>query len=271
MRALLLLSLLFYGFSAGASTKLYIFDCGSISLADVSAFGLTNEETPARDMFVPCYMVEHAGKRMLWDGGLPLAMVSSPEPIEISGMQMRYKTSLLEQLAQLDLTPDDFDYVAYSHFHFDHIGAANAFADIPLLIQATEAQAAFNEHEKFDVFDLQQYAKVVDSPRITLNGDHDVFGDGVVTIVSTPGHTPGHQALMVKLPNTGTIVLSGDLYHFSETRSLRRVPVFNTDPEATFASMDKVEALLKRENGQLWIEHVKAQADTLQKAPAFYD
>ncbi|MEM7097467.1 MAG: N-acyl homoserine lactonase family protein [Pseudomonadota bacterium] len=271
MRTTLLFGLLCVCFSTNAATKLFVFDCGSISLADVSPFGLTNAETDAREMFVPCYMIEHAGKRMLWDGGLPLAMVGSPEPVEISGMQMRYEVSLLEQLAQINLTPADFDYVAYSHFHFDHIGAANAFAEIPLLIQAPEAEAAFIKHDKFDVFDLQQYAKVVDSPRITLNGDYDVFGDGTVTLVSTPGHTPGHQVLMVKLANTGTVLLSGDLYHFSETRSLRRVPIFNTDPEATLASMDKVERLLVSENAQLWIEHVKAEADLLQKAPAYYD
>lgn len=275
MRCTTLLVCLLVGLLAStaslAQTKLYVFDCGSISMADVSAFGLTNEETDARELFVPCYMIEHAGKRMLWDGGLPLAMVGSEKPVEISGMQMTYQRSLLDQLADMQLSPADFDYVAYSHFHFDHIGAANAFADVPLLIQAAEAQAAFSEHEQYDVFDLAQYAEVVDSPRITLSGDHDVFGDGVVTLVSAQGHTPGHQVLMVHLQNYGTVILSGDLYHFAETRKLRRVPVFNTDPGATLAAMDKVEGLIEAHNATLWIEHVKAQADTLKKAPQFYD
>ena len=266
----IILSLLF-STSVLADTRLYIFDCGSIRLADVSAFGLSNDETDARELSVPCYMIEHAGKRMLWDGGLPLAMAGSPDPIEMSGMQMSYPRSLLDQLAQMNLSPADFDYVAYSHFHFDHIGAANAFADVPLLIQAAEARAAFQDHEQYAVFDLQQYAQVPNSPRITLNGDHDVFGDGVVTLVSATGHTPGHQVLMVHLENYGTVVISGDLFHFSETRTLRRVPAFNTDAEATLVAMDKVDRLIEKHNATLWIEHVKAQMDTLDKAPAYYD
>ena len=275
MRLTLTLISLLFSMNVLAETRLYVFDCGSISMSDVSAFGLTNDETEAREMFVPCYMVEHAGKRLLWDGGLPLALVGSgvgdQPPVEMSGMQLTYKRSLLDQLADLNLTPADFDYVAYSHFHFDHIGAANAFAQVPLLIQQTEAHAAFDQHQDYEVFTLEQYADVLDSPRIVLHGDHDVFGDGVVTLVSASGHTPGHQVLMVHLKNYGTVILSGDLYHFAETRSLRRVPVFNTDPQATLAAMDKVESLIEKYDATLWIEHVKAQADLLRKAPEFYD
>jgi glyoxylase-like metal-dependent hydrolase (beta-lactamase superfamily II) len=104
-----------------------------------------------------------------------------------------------------------------------------------------------------------------------LDGDHDVFGDGSVRIIYTPGHTPGHQALLVNLSNTGPVILSGDLFHFRANRRLRRAPTFNYDPVMTLESMDRIEALIKETDAALWIEHDKALADTLRKAPEFYD
>ncbi|MEM8769805.1 MAG: N-acyl homoserine lactonase family protein, partial [Pseudomonadota bacterium] len=110
-----------------------------------------------------------------------------------------------------------------------------------------------------------------ENDREVLNGDHDVFGDGSVILVSAPGHTPGHQVLFLRLKNLGNLVLSGDLYHFRKSRELRRAPTFNYNAEQTFAAMDKVEALIEAEGATLWIEHDKALADTLVKAPDFYD
>ena len=104
-----------------------------------------------------------------------------------------------------------------------------------------------------------------------MNGDHDVFGDGSVRIISAPGHTQGHQTLLVALANTGKIMLSGDLYHFEVSRTLRRTPEFNTDSQQTLASMDRVERLLESENATLWIEHNHKLSESLKKAPAYYD
>jgi N-acyl homoserine lactone hydrolase len=78
-----------------------------------------------------------------------------------------------------------------------------------------------------------------------LNGDYDVFGDGLVRILSTPGHTPGHQVLLVKLPSKGYVILTGDLYHLRQSRDERLVPVFNTSRAETLASIDRVERLAK--------------------------
>lgn len=104
-----------------------------------------------------------------------------------------------------------------------------------------------------------------------LEGDYDVFGDGSVVILSTPGHTPGHQSLLVKLPKTGAIVLSGDAVHFRSNWDSRRVPSINADKDKTVASMQRIADVMAREKAQLWINHDKAQRDTLKMAPAFYD
>jgi len=95
--------------------------------------------------------------------------------------------------------------------------------------------------------------------------------DGSVTILSTPGHTPGHQSLLVKLPKTGTVVLSGDAAHFQANWDNRVVPSMNTDPEQTKASMERIAGILAKEKATLWINHDKAQRDRLQMAPGFYE
>jgi glyoxylase-like metal-dependent hydrolase (beta-lactamase superfamily II) len=98
-----------------------------------------------------------------------------------------------------------------------------------------------------------------------------VFGDGSVTILSTPGHTPGHQSLLVKLPKTGALVLSGDAVHFTSNWEIRAVPSMNTNKEQTQASMQKIADTLTREKAQLWINHDKAQRDGLKMSPEYYE
>lgn len=251
--------------------KLYVFDCGALSFDDVSMFGLTNEETPVRELFVPCYLVDHPSGTLLWDAGLSPALVGQGEVTMDSGARVRYERSLLDQLDSAGHTPADVDYIALSHMHLDHSGGANLFAGSHLLIQQAEYTAAFEHAEDHPVFDPSLYDKLSDADRTVLDGDHDVFGDGRVQILSAPGHTPGHQVLFIDLENTGPLLLSGDLYHFRESRRLRRTPVFNTDAEQTLASMDRVEAFITERGATLWIEHDKALADTLDRAPAFYD
>ncbi len=257
--------------SSQAELRLYVFDCGVIELADVTSFGLTNDQTEVRELFVPCYLIEHEQGRMLWDAGLPLPMAGLGRHEAQPGIFVDYRRSLIQQLEDLQLSPTDIDLLALSHFHFDHAGAANAFSDATLLIQRAEYEAAFLHTQDYPVFEDSLYSELRDSKRLILDGDHDVFGDGSVRIINAPGHTPGHQTLLLDLPQTGRIMLSGDLYHFEKSRELKATPVFNTDAAQTLRSMDKVERLLREENATLWIEHNKALADGLRKAPAYYN
>jgi len=253
-----------------AGPTLSVFDCGRVALEDVSDFGLTNDETPVRRMFVPCYVVEHPEGRLLWDGGLPLAMAGQGEIEMDGGFHIVYERAFPEQLAAIGLAPEDIDLVAFSHMHFDHVGTANRFAHATLLIQRAEYEAAFERADENPFFDRDLYSALADAPRQLLDGDHDVFGDGTVRILSAPGHTPGHQVLALELRELGPLVLSGDLYHFRKSRELRRTPVFNTDAAETLRSMDKIEAYIAERGATLWIEHDAALADTLELAPAKY-
>jgi N-acyl homoserine lactone hydrolase len=255
---------------ATATLRLYLFDCGMIRLNSVELFSLAEDETPVRDLIVPCYVIEHDKGRLLWDGGLP-SNIAKTKGWHGEEFLLRLDRTLAEQLAEIELDMNSFDYVAFSHLHLDHCGVANEVEDATLIIQLAEAEAAFADNVTLPAFDPSLYSGLKDTEQLVIEGDYDVFGDGRVRIISAPGHTPGHQVLYVDLENTGPIVLSGDLYHFTISRELRRVPAFNYDAEMTLASMDRVETFLEQTGADLWIEHDLALFERLNESPAFYD
>ena len=155
--------------------------------------------------------------------------------------------------------------------HFDHVGVANEVNGATLIIQKPEYDATFGDEVTVPWVDPKLFENLKNAERIVIDGDHDVFGDGRVRIISAPGHTPGHQVLFIDLANTGPVVLAGDLYHFAISRQDRRVPEFNVDRDMTLASMDRVEALVQDTGATLWIEHELAFFEQLNTAPAYYD
>jgi glyoxylase-like metal-dependent hydrolase (beta-lactamase superfamily II) len=220
---------------------------------------------------VPCYVIEHEKDRLLWNAGLSPSLAETEGWQEQETTRARLDRTLSEQLADLGLGLDDFDYASFSHMHFDHVGATNELEGATVIMQKAEHDAAFADSVSVPAFVPAAYEGLRDEEFLIIEGDHDVFGDGTVRIISTPGHTPGHQSLFVDLPQTGPVVLSGDLYHFRLSRELRRVPSFNVDPDATLASMDRLEDLVEETGAELWIEHELARFEELKKAPEFYE
>ena len=254
---------------AEASLKLYVFECGRLRFDTVERFSIADDETDVRELIVPCYVVDHPAGTLLWDGGLPSAAAET-EGWSDSGQ--RLDRTFAAQLAEYDLGVDlgSFDYVAFSHIHFDHVGVAGELTGGTWLVQQGDLDAAFPEGPGAEAAE-PLLDNMRNLERMVLNGDHDVFGDGRVRIVSAPGHTPGHQVLFLDLAETGPLVLSGDLYHFRLSREERRVPTFNFDAEMTLESMERVEAFVAERNATFWIEHDLALFETLQTAPAFYE
>ena len=163
---------------------------------------------------------------------------------------------------QLGIRPDDVKYVAASHTHPDHVGNVELFPKSMLLVQKAE----------YEWPNAQGGPRFKPGHPVTkLEGDHDVFGDGSVTILSTPGHTPGHQSLLVKLPKTGAVLLSGDAVHFKANFEARNVPGGNTDKGQTLASMSRMSDIMGQQKAQLWINHDKEQRQTMKMSPAFYE
>ena len=254
----------------GTVDRMYVLECGESRTSDVSANWSPGVDVGvSREFSANCYLIEHGERLFLWDTGMSDAIAAKPEGVTAASglLTLWVRKTLVSQLETLGVSPADVTDIALSHFHGDHAGNANLFTSAKLYIQKPEYEAAFGpEPAKFG-FNPALYGKLEDNPTVKLNGDHDVFGDGSVVLLSTPGHTPGHQCLLVRLPNRGPVVLSGDMVHFQENWIHRRVPSRNFDKAQSAASMEKVAAVLARERAELWINHDKAQSATIPKAP----
>jgi glyoxylase-like metal-dependent hydrolase (beta-lactamase superfamily II) len=250
--------------SAGVE-KLYVLDCGQNVGKDQSRWSPGVNEGKAIEFSDNCYLIRHDKGLLLWDTGVPDAVAAMPDGMVVANGAITYRRvkTLAAQLDQIGVKPADVTYVAVSHTHGDHVGNVGLFAASTVLIQGAEYDWAMAGPNK-PAFAATQTIK-------KLAGDHDVFGDGSVTIVSTPGHTPGHQSLLVKLSKTGTLLLSGDAVHFQDNWTHRRVPSMNVNRDQTLASLQRIATLLDERQAQLWINHDKPQSDRLKYAPAFYE
>jgi len=241
--------------------RLYVLDCGTLAGRNLRTYGLPAE---ARDLSVACALLVDGNRTLLWETGLGDRFAGGRETPKDPGW--RVSRTLRSQLAEIGIEPPAITYLAISHMHADHTGNANDYASATWLVQEAERDFAFRPGQ-----DTSSYRALADARATVLHGDHDVFGDGVAMLISTPGHTPGHQSLLVKLPHAGAIVLSGDLYHYPEERAAKTFPGFELDRAKTAASRDAVDALIERLHAQLWIEHDILGYARLKKAPAYYD
>ena len=264
---------------APTGLRLYVFDCGTLK-ADPARFRLKPEEVATTDLSVPCFLVVHPRGRLMWDPGAVPDSDWTPTggPVthhlvlpDGTGRDLTLRKQLTAQLGEVGYATKDIEYLAFSHYHYDHTANANAFAAATWLVRQVERDAMFSEKPP-GVLQPAYYAALKSSKTIVIQDDeHDVFGDGSVIIKSAPGHTPGHQVLYLTLPRTGGVVLSGDLYHFPEARTLKRVTIFDFDQAQTAVSREVIEAFLTKRRAQLWIQHDSVGNSRLKKAPDYYE
>lgn len=253
------------------SLTLHVFECGQVNVHDISLFSPGVNEGEAKELTGSCYLIQHPKGKMIWDTGLPDALAGNQADAFGGKLTLSVNNTLSDQLAAINVKPEDIKYMGISHFHGDHTGNANLFKHSQLFIQQAEYDAAFGETpEKFG-FNPASYNALDTSKMTILKGDHDVFADGSVIIKTAPGHTPGHQMLLVNLENEGPIMLSGDLYHFTSNREHRRVPAFNFDKPQTLKTMEMIETFVKDSGAQFWIQHDKEQNALIRHSPSFYN
>lgn len=253
------------------AVQLYALDCGRINVSDAGMFaddGSLNGQS--RDLVDPCFLIRHPDGDLLWDAGLPDGVADAPNGTVVEGpFTLRVPTRLADQLAQLQLTPADIEFISFSHSHFDHVGNAGLFTTATWLVDADERAWMFRDEARAaEEFALIAPLEGAPTRQLEGDGDTDVFGDGSVTIVQTPGHTPGHNVLLVRLPDAGPVLLTGDMWHMSESRERRLVPAFNVDRAQTLASMDKVEALAASTGARVVRQHVAEDFEALPVFPA---
>lgn len=255
----------------GTDLRLYTLDCGTLALDDMGIFSDTGEHAgEAGVMAVPCFLVRRGDDWLLWDAGLGDRLAVIPGGVHQLGGQWTVRRTLAAQLQDLGLAPADIAYVALSHAHADHSGNIDLFPDATWLMDPVELSAARAEPTPLGVD--RGLLKVLDTASIRpIEGDMDVFGDGRVLILKTPGHTAGHKSLLVRLRNSGPVLLTGDLFHTRENRAYRRVPSPNVDRADTLASFDRFEGVAARESARVIVQHSPQDVATLPAPPFWLD
>ena len=237
--------------------RMYVINCGENHVKDVSRW------TPGVNVGKPhvfsnhCYLVKHAKGWMLWDTGNADRLAAMPNGFSTAGgaITAYMKKPLAESLKEIGVAPADIKHFALSHAHGDHSGNVNLFSGATLYIQRAEYSA--------------NYDLLRGNPAMIIDGDYDVFGDGTVTVKSAPGHTPGHQVLVVRLPRTGPVMLSGDMVHLQYSWNYRIAPSFNFDVPQSMRTIDAMKEYAQKTGAQLWINHDQEQNAKIPKAPAY--
>lgn len=259
------------------SLRLYVLDCGIITPPNVDAYGFKPNEVADMRMVTPCFLIVHPRGSLMWDTGeIPdSAFKEGVSPQKLNNYTVN--RPLLPQLVTIGYTPANITYLALSHYHGDHVANASLFAGSTWIVQKGDRDAILAPRPASPpatgaVPDPKFFEGLGNRKTVLLNGeDHDVFGDGTVVIKSTPGHTPGHQSLLLKLANTGNVLLSGDLYHYPEEITFKKIPSFDTNKEQTAKSREMIEEFVKRDHAQLWIQHDYTAGIKRKIAPEFYD
>ena len=250
--------------------KLYTLDGGLTEFTDADVFSDTGEyEGKPLALPTPCYLIQHGREWVLWDTGLGDQLAAEPNGVEKFDGRFSVRQTLASQLAELELKPEDVRYVGLSHIHFDHAGNLGLFPKSIFIIPATELAAARSKPPPFGV-DPAQITPLDHATIITSDEDYDIFGDGSVKTLKTPGHTPGHRSLIVKLPKTGVVLLTGDLYHTRQNYEKGLVPRIN-DRADTLASMDRFARIQANTNARVVVQHAPEDFAGMPVFPKYLD
>jgi N-acyl homoserine lactone hydrolase len=250
---------------AGEIDRLYVIDCGWAHAEDQSLWSPGVNAGVPIDFSDNCYLIHHTSEGyLLWDTGITDRLAALPQGQTVAPLRQTWHRSqtLVAALAAIGVSPADVHYVAISHIHPDHVGNLDAFPDATVIMQKKEWDAAMALPQK--PFSAAHRTEL-------LEGDKDLFGDGSLTALSTPGHTLGHQSLLIHLLKTGYVVLTGDAVHFQSNWENRRVPGFNADKAQSSSSMEKIARIVDEKHAQLWINHDKPSSDARRHAPEYYD
>ncbi|WP_181707910.1 N-acyl homoserine lactonase family protein [Chthonobacter rhizosphaerae] len=255
----------------GTVESIYRLEAGFALAADRSIY------TPGRfqgePITLPCnaYLIRRAGEWTLWDTGMPDELALEPEGRIIAhGLRGILPRTLRSQLQEIGVVPDDIGTVILSHGHFDHVGNAALFRHATWVLQSAEFDAMVGPDAARHGYRPELYEGLRDARLLLLDGDRDLFSDGSVSVIATPGHTPGHASLLVRTQGGRAIVLSGDVAHSSFNLEHRYVPTMNADAEASRRSMERIVDLVREEDAELWINHDPGHATAVPAGRAIF-
>ena len=248
-------------------------DCGTIQFNNLNLFSDIDAYIgQKKTLVVGCYLLRHGDEYMLWDAGLPASLKGA----ELSGSEPMSSTvgkTIVEQLNELGVEKTKISIIAISHYHFDHVGQLPDFPHAKILIGGLDWEAVTSP-DPGPFISAEPFKSWIDSGAENVEqvyGDKDIFGDGKVIMLATPGHTPGHSSLLVRLANKGAILITGDLAHFTANYKNDGVPIFNTDRADTLASLQRFKGLARNNRAMVIIQHEAADIAKLPAFPGFAD
>jgi len=249
--------------------RLVPLECGWLSTAASSVVAGLDGDV---DLPIPSWLVVHpSGQTLLFDTGLHhdlLDGVAARYPLMARQFESRFDTAdmISTRLESVEMDPSSVNKIVFSHLHFDHCGGTALVPNAQIIVQRSEWESGHHpklvEHEVYkpDDFDLGHDV-------LQIEGRHDIFGDGSVLCIPTPGHTSGHQSLRVNL-DSGPVVLTGDCVYWQEVLEKMLLPPFGYDHEMQLSSMRHLKALQDEEGCTLLFGHDATQWAKLDRSPA---
>jgi N-acyl homoserine lactone hydrolase len=216
------------------------------------------------------FLIQRGKEWLLWDTGISENLFHELGGEVIAhGIRGVVSRPISHQLAELGLTPADVSRVILSHAHFDHIGNSDLFTKSQFLLQSAELDAMFGPDYASFGYIPKLYESLRTGNVLRVAGDLDLYGDQSMRLISTPGHTPGHMSLMLRLREKGTIILAADVAHYAFNLENQIVPSMNSSKEESIRSMEKIRRIAIEENARIWLNHDIDQSATFPHAPAY--
>jgi N-acyl homoserine lactone hydrolase len=216
------------------------------------------------------FLIRRGEEWLLWDTGISQSLFDEIGGKVIAhGIRGIVARPLAHQLAELKLTPGDVSKVILSHAHFDHAGNCNLFPRSQFLVQSAELDAMFGPGFARFGYIPELYEALRTAYVQRVDGDLDLYGDRSIRLISTPGHTPGHMSLLVRLRETGPVILAADVAHYAFNLEQHIVPDMNSSREESLRSMDRIQRIAEEEGAKIWLNHDIDQSATFPHAPAY--
>lgn len=246
--------------------KLFVFDGGRAHLPDMSH--LTPDRNFGRPVTIPVlsFLIDHPKGLVVVDTGVDIDTADDPlfeaDPAQRIDRQMR----------SLGYEPGDVRYVVLTHLHFDHMGCLDLFPQARFVCRRSELRSAWwpDSYERGYSFEALLKARDLTYLQPPDNDTFDVFEDGSIVCFDTRGHTEGHQSVLVTLPHSGRVVLTGDAIQVAENFTDAWPPGVCWNTQLAVQAIERLQNL-QAEGALLIFGHELSQLDSLKIAPDYYD
>ena len=261
-----------------AGMRLYVFTSGSLGgfpKAALQIGGQGNIDWAP----VSFYVIKHPKGNVIFDTGNNDKTITNADgwwgPLAKGfGLKMTQSDAMAAQLAKIGLKTSDIKYVVVGHMHLDHGGNVSQFPNSTLVVQNDEMKAAWWPDPGFSVYYIPgDFADTKKMDVIRLEGDLNLFGDRSIEIRRAPGHTPGSQFAVVRLPKTGTVVLTSDVVYLKESLEKNLIaPIPGTwSPMAAYESYQKIRLVRDGEKASIFYGHDPEVFKATKQAPDYYE